>query len=158
MISLVPGYDTDFWNQYSVFIWTFGGCDPTKAFISWATLSWLKCATLCNVSSITKANHPISIKTFTPFPCLCPSCQATWKLIEDSGDSSPGQMSSFTDWGRIIMPRRKRWGILFTTKCVCFNLFVQRYVVLSAQQGLSWLLVYNMEETDQAIPRNPLQF
>lgn len=125
----------------------FFGMWFNKGLLSWASLSWLKGPTRCNISSSRKTSHSISINTFTPFlasglnPCLCPSCQATGKLIEDSGDSSPGQMSSFMEQGHITKAQKKAAKHLVWYWVCLFHSFASGYMVLSPQQCLWWLLV-----------------
>lgn len=146
-------------------------CDPIKAFISWASLSRLKCPTQRNISSTRTTSHSISINTFTSFlasglnPCLCPSCQATWKLNEDSGDSFPGQMSPFIEEMRAnhqCPEEHSQASCLILS--LSFYLLIQRNIALlpsnmfggyQSAPGACFLL-YNMKEMDQAISKSPL--
>lgn len=91
-------------------------------------LSWLKGPIQCNTPSTTKTSHPV-INTFIPFldsglgPCLCPSCQVTRKLIEDSGYSTLGPMSWFLEWGQIAISRRNQPSILLDTQVCLIYLY-----------------------------------
>ena len=72
-----------------------------------SALSWLEGPIQYHISSTTTSSHPILI-ALIPFLdnglCLCPSCQVTWKLVEDSGYSSLGPMSWFMEWGQTVVP------------------------------------------------------
>lgn len=167
----IIGLWLQYWLLKSVFIWTSLVCDPIKAFISWASLSRLKCPTQRNISSTRTTSHSISINTFTSFlasglnPCLCPSCQATWKLNEDSGDSFPGQMSPFIEEMRAnhqCPEEHSQASCLILS--LSFYLLIQRNIALlpsnmfggyQSAPGACFLL-YNMKEMDQAISKSPL--
>ena len=91
-----------------------------------ASLSWLSSITslLPHKHQLSSYENIHSISREWTVPCLCPSCQATWKLVKDSGYSSIGQTRRFREWGQITVPRRKQPGILLDTQVCLLHSFV----------------------------------